>query len=172
MSRVFLLLTFAIGCVPPAEPPVKPAPTTTTELARIEASPDLDGAPVGRTRGATLAVVFASWCTNCHKELAEIDAVRATNPTLRVLGLNYRGHEEYDHRGNAQAVRRYVAEHASWLRVVPIDNAMFELLGRPPLIPTIYVFDASGRLVATYSRKQRRMPDAGELRDLLRQIGS
>jgi hypothetical protein len=163
-----LLAAIAIGCLGPPEP-VAPTPSgDTTQLASIEAAADLDGKPIGRAPGPTLAVVFASWCTNCHKELAEIDRVRATNPTLRVLGLNYRGHEEYDGRGNAQAVRRYVAQHASWLRVVPIDDAVFELLGRPPLIPTIYVYDTGGHLVATYSRKQRTMPDANELRELLR----
>jgi thiol-disulfide isomerase/thioredoxin len=167
--RVVLALAF-VACLSPVEPIGPTGSGDTSQLRALEATADLDGAPVGRSRGPTLAVVFASWCTNCHTELAEIDKLRAEYPALRVLGLNYRGHEEYDGRGNAQAVRRYVAQHARWLRVVPIDDAVFDVIGRPPLIPTIYVYDSGGQLVAMYSRKQRRMPDANELRELLAQV--
>jgi len=168
------LVLFALAACAPTEPIHSAAPSRRgpEQLARIEASTDLDGTVVGTTEGPTLVIVFASWCEHCHKELAEIETLRAAHPTLRVLGLNYRGHEEYDGRGNAAAVRRYITEHAPWLRVVPADDTLFDLLGRPPVVPTLYLYDRAHDLVASYSRRERAMPDAGELGDLLLRLGA
>src|SRR5688572_33243496 len=66
-------------------------------LALIEASATLDGPPIGAAPGtATLVVVFASWCGHCRDQLVAIDAVRGAHPALRVVGVNYPPHEEYD----------------------------------------------------------------------------
>jgi thiol-disulfide isomerase/thioredoxin len=160
-----LLVTAACG-----SPPVEHPHRNTTQLARIEASADLDGKPVGHTDGATLAIVFASWCEHCHNELDQIQQVRTAHPALRVLGINYKGHEEYDHRGSSTAVRAYIDQHASWLRVVPADDTLFDLLGRPAMVPTLYVYNRAGELVASYSRRERAMPKAAELDELIAQI--
>lgn len=138
------------------------------DFAAIEASADLDGAAIGASDApATLVLVFASWCVHCHHELEELAAVRRSQPAIRVLGVSYRDHEEYDGRGNAQALRAYVAAHASWLRVVPADEHLFELLGRPAKVPTLFVYDRTGRRVATFDRRDRTMPDSQELLALL-----
>ena len=157
---VMLVACAAVEPAPPAPPQQHVAP-----LRAIEATPDLDGALVGTAAQPTVVVMFASWCHNCHKELAVLAELRRD---IRVLGVNYRGHEEYDDRGNAEAVRAYVAKHAPWLRVIPADEHLFALLGRPPKIPTLYVYDGTGALVAIYDRRERAMPDERELRALLR----
>jgi len=141
-------------------------------LGRIEASADLDGARVGRVDAPTVAVVFASWCTHCKHELAVIDALRAQHPRVRILGINVRAHEEYADRGSTAAVRAYVAASAPWLRVVPADDALFTELGRPPKVPTIYVFDRHGALVETFDRRTRALPTGDELSALLRRLGA
>jgi thiol-disulfide isomerase/thioredoxin len=171
-----IALIALVACATPVGQPV-PAGHETAQparpesgCARINASVDLDGKPVGDADGATLAIVFASWCEHCHKELDQIQRLRAAHPTLRVLGINYKGHEEYDHRGSATAVRAYVGKHALWLRVVPADDQLFELLGRPPMVPTIYVYNRAGELVASYNRRERAMPDAAELDALVARI--
>jgi len=56
--------------------------------------------------------------------------------------------------------------------VIPADDALFAALGRPPKVPTIYVFDRTGGLAARYDRRQRKMPDAAELRALLGRLGA
>lgn len=165
------LLVLALGCTSIPDAPAPPRPTA--QLAAIEASTDLDGAPIGKSDArATLVVSFASWCGHCHRELAIIDTLRAAHPGMRVLGINYRGHEEYDNRGNSEAVRRYAATHAPWLRVVPADDRLFDTLGRPSKVPTIYVYDRTGALVTVYDRNERALPDAAELRALLRRLGA
>ena len=162
------MLAFVWACASGMPPQV---PRDTQQLAAIEASVDLDGKPVGKSDArATIVVVFASWCTNCHHELGVIAKLRQAN--VRVLGVNYKGHEEYDGRGNPTALRTYVAEHAPWLRVVPADDQLYALLGQPPKIPTVYVYDANGALVATYDRRDRAMPEQNELADLLRRLGA
>jgi len=164
------LVTFALlcGCVEPPVAPVLPP----TALQSIEASRDLDGGVVGTYGRPTIVITFASWCSHCHEELATLAALRADHPGVRILGVNYIAHEVYAGRGNAQAVRAYVAQHAPWLRVVPADDALFAVLGRPPLIPTLYVFDRSGALVETYDRRYRAAPSVDELAELLGRLGA
>jgi thiol-disulfide isomerase/thioredoxin len=185
---VLLALGAAAGCLggprsymtPAAPPAAAPAPRPDGVLAHVLMSPDLDGMRTGDLVGppgaappprATVLVVFASWCGNCHQELELLAAELDVHPGLRVIGINYRGHEEYDARGNAVAVRRYVHDHAPWLRVVPAGEELFSELGRPPKIPTMYVYDARGALVAVYDRQYRAMPDRGELEQLLARLG-
>jgi thiol-disulfide isomerase/thioredoxin len=156
--------------VSPAPPP---ALRGDDALALIEASPTLDGPPVGANPGGgTLLVVFASWCEHCRDQLAMIDQLRATHPALRVLGVNWRRHEEYGQLGSADAVRAYVARHAPWLIVVPADDRVFEALGRPPKVPTMFLYDRAGRLAWTYDRRLRPPPTASELEAELARVGT
>ncbi|HWU90679.1 MAG TPA: TlpA disulfide reductase family protein [Kofleriaceae bacterium] len=172
-----LALAFVAACAgakPPA-PPVSDGRTAAQPstpdpaLALIEASPDLEARVIGRSDApATIAIVFASWCGHCRDELDVLARVRAALPATRVVGLNYRAHEEYAGRGGEPALRAYVAAHAPWLRVVPAGEALFEALGRPPKVPTIYVYDRAGALAARYDRRDRPPPGEDELAALLR----
>lgn len=163
-------LLLAVGCAAcaVAAPAARPTPRV---LAQLEASRDLDGAVVGATDApATIVIVLASWCNHCHDELGVLDAVRARH-RVRVLGVNYRGHEEYDHRGGSAQVRAF-ARGVPWLRVIPVDDELFGRLGAPPLIPTIYVYDRAGGLVATFDRRERAPPEQDELDAMLARLGT
>lgn len=139
----------------------------------IEASPDLDGRPIGRSDArATIVVLMASWCGHCRGQLALLAEVRAAHPGARVVGVSYRGHEEYDDRGDAQRLRAYVASEVPWLRVVTAGEALFGALGRPPFVPAVWVFDASGTLVAFFDRREREPPTRAELETLLAKLGA
>lgn len=169
MGRI-AVLALALFCCAPAP---RRAVSSASPLVTLEAMPDLDGAKVGASQAkATIVVLFASWCVHCRSELATLDALRAAHPQLRILGVNYRAHEEYDHRGNAEAVRAYVAANAPWLRVVPCDDGLYSQLGSPPKIPTLFVYDQSGALVETFDRRERPEPTADELEPLLRRLGA
>jgi hypothetical protein len=132
------------------------------------ASPGWHALGVERGR-ATIAVVLASWCEHCHVEVAELAALRA-RADLQIIGVSFRWHEEYDERGDAAALRAWQAAHAPWLPIVAGDEALWEALGAPPKIPTLYVYDRDGVLRATYDRRERAMPDARELSELLDQL--
>jgi thiol-disulfide isomerase/thioredoxin len=161
---------------PAAPPPPAPAPAATpaTALGRVLAAPDLDGVAPGADPAAraTVVIVFASWCTYCRAALAQLGELRGEHAGLRVIGVNAREHEEYDARGDAAAVRAYVADHAPWLRVVPADDALFAALGRPPRIPTMFVYDGAGALVQTFDRSERPPPAKAELAALLARLGA
>ncbi|MBA3451683.1 MAG: TlpA family protein disulfide reductase [Deltaproteobacteria bacterium] len=164
-----IAVLLAVSC---AATPVTQDRAPGSVLGNIEASADLDGAPVGTsTAPATVVVVFASWCQHCKVELAVLASLRAAHPRIRILGISYKPHEEYAARGSETALRAYVAASAPWLRVIAADDALFTALGRPPKVPTIYVFDHAGALAAQYDRRQRRMPDAEELGALLVRLG-
>jgi thiol-disulfide isomerase/thioredoxin len=185
---VAVLITACVACAAPMSPPPMPVPQPIAGatggmdyvLGHILASPDLDGAIVGAADGppgaqpavgATIVVLFASWCSHCHDEIQVLDGMRAAHPGVRVIGVNYRGHEEYDARGDAAAVRRYVRTFAPWMRTVPIGDELFGELGRPPKIPTLYVYDLRGTLIGVYDRRVRDMPGAAELEQLFARLG-
>jgi thiol-disulfide isomerase/thioredoxin len=178
MRAVAILALACAACV--VAPPPPPAAPSRSVLADLLAAPDLDGRPAapandaapGAQPQATVVIVFASWCTHCHDEIAVLDQLRMMHPGLRVLGVNYRGHEEYDARGSSAQVRSYVRNFAPWMRVVPVGEQLFGELGRPPKVPTLYVYDARGALVATYDRQLRDQPDRAELESLLVRIGA
>jgi thiol-disulfide isomerase/thioredoxin len=169
MRRSAIIIGLVASC---ASAPRRAEPMPDT-LARLEASADLSGSVVGASDvRATIVVVFASWCTSCRGELAVLDNLRAAHPKLRILGVNYKGHEEYDHLGSSDALITYVAANAPWLRVVPCEDALFASLGSPPKIPTLYIYDVRGALVATFDRRDRPAPSADELEALLRRLGA
>jgi len=159
----------ACASAPAPRPP--PIATPAGPLARIEASVDAGGTIVGSSDArATIVVLFASWCGHCRAQLRELAQVRDAHPDARILGLNYKAHEEYDGRGSSDTVRAYVRAHAPWLRVVPADDALFTALGRPPFVPTVLVYDRAGALIARFDRRDRGPPDAAELAQLLARL--
>ena len=173
MRTAAVLVALLVGCggAPAAPRATPPAPALAPpHLVAIEAAPDLDGVTVGALpsdQRATIAIVFASWCTHCRDELPVLAALLDERPDLRMLGINYRAHEEYDGRGDAAAVRALVASDAPWLRVVPADDAVWASLGRPPKVPTLFIFDRDGALVRRFDRQGARLPTLDELRAAL-----
>lgn len=129
---------------------------------------DLDGRTVGAAPGrATIAVVFASWCGHCRHQIAQLAEVIDGRDDVRVLGVNFLHHEEYDDRGDSSAVRAYLAESAPWLQVVPAGGDLWRALGSPSKVPTLYVYDAAGMLQAIYDRRRGELPTYAELVALL-----
>jgi len=166
----WLALILLVACV--ARPQQRIFPPAPGALALVETAADLDGAPIGASPAhATIVVMLASWCEHCKAELVVLDRLRAAHPALRIVGVSYHAHEEYDHRGNPVALRAYAAARP-WLRIVTADDALFGALGSPPVIPAMFVFDHGGSLAAHYDRRERTMPDAKELAALLAQLGA
>lgn len=165
--RALVVLLLLAAC-PAPERPRPPTP-----LSMIEASADLDGKIVGSSNArATIVVLLASWCGHCRAQLDELAQIRARHPLARVLGVNYKGHEEYDNRGNAEQLRAYVGEHVPWLRVVPADEQLYNALGSPPFVPAVWVYSARGELIHFYDRREREPPTAAELETLLARLGA
>jgi len=166
--RALVVLLLLVGCLPPDRPQPPASP-----LAIIEASTDLDGRVVGRSNArATIVVLMASWCGHCRAQLDQLAQLRDRHPFARVLGVNYKGHEEYDNRGNPRQLRAYVGEHVPWLRVVPAGEQLFGALGRPPFVPAVWVYGARGELVAFYDRRERAPPTVEEIEALLARLGA
>jgi hypothetical protein len=150
----------------------QPHPRVGGALSVFEASKDLDGNVIGPTDAdATIVILMASWCQHCRNALDNLDQIRATHPNTRILGANYKEHEEYDKRGNAVQLRTYVTNHVPWLRVVPIDDEQFRVLGSPPYVPTIWIYDHSGKYVVQFDRRERAPPSLEELENALAKLG-
>jgi thiol-disulfide isomerase/thioredoxin len=165
--RHLLVAISLAGCTPVYAPPASPEPVARRGAPgwqSLASARDLDGNVVGIEPGrATIAVVFASWCGHCRHQIAQLAEVIDGRDDVRVLGINFLHHEEYDDRGDSQAVRDYVAAEAPWLRVVPAGERLWRELGSPSKVPTLYVFDGAGELRRVWDRRGDELPTYSDL---------
>jgi thiol-disulfide isomerase/thioredoxin len=125
---------------------------------------DLQGeriAPAMEEGLVTLVFVFATWCEHCRAELAVLEDLRAADARVSIVGLN--AWEEFEGKSDEARMRARVQEPAPWLRVVRADRATLAALGGVPKIPSLFLFDADGKRVASFKRDERPPPDLSEL---------
>jgi thiol-disulfide isomerase/thioredoxin len=125
-------------------------------------SKTIDGAVLAAETRPTALVVFASWCGPCRQELAALGEIRQKFPTLRIIGLN--AYEDYDQRSDEERLRNFLGENAPWMtQIVHADSALLRGFGNVPNIPTLFVYDDKGGVVAEFRRNRRAPPSHQEL---------
>jgi len=127
----------AVGFVARGEPLQMPA----RQLAPVSAA-EFQGLLVGLRPKPVVVNVWASWCGPCRVEAPLLEkASRRYGDRVAFLGVDARDREA-DARG---FLRRYGITYPN---VVDADDAVVALLGLRGF-PTTYVFDRSGRMVAS-----------------------
>ncbi len=115
-------------------------------------------APGQAARGARLVVLSASWCAPCREELARLTAGRAAlaQAGVGVLGLAL----DQDEAGRAAARAAWEAAGSPFPLAFPDAEGVAVLDGlqgvlrdseRPLALPTSFLLDGDGRLVALYT---------------------
>ncbi len=132
----------------------------------VMGSKTIDGAIVAPEARPTALVVFASWCGPCRGELAALGEIRERFPTLRVIGLN--AYEDYGERSDEVRLRTFLDANAPWLtQIVHADPALLRGFGNVPKIPTLFIYDESGEVVAEFRRNKRKPPSHEELEEAI-----
>lgn len=168
LALAAVLVASAACASPSPQAPAPPVPAAEVGYQRVLAGSTLEGAPVSELVAgsrATVVIFFASWCGACRAELELLDRLRADLPDVRILGVNV--YEEWGDYSDQQRLRRFLGDAAPWLEVVHGDEALMAAFGGVPKIPTLFVFDTAGAVVAEYRRVERPMPGEAELRALL-----
>ena len=151
--------------------PAQPLPNTSVALSltQLRSSPLLIASTSEPTKLPTLtfAVMFASWCGHCHVQLDILNQLRLAHPTVAFMGLSYAPFEAFNSNGDFAQLRTYAADNAPWLPIYELPEAMYQLAGQPRKIPTLWVFNADGSLLATFDRATREAPDLAELESLV-----
>ncbi len=119
--------------------------------------------PVIEAHAVTAVIVFASWCEECQHEIGVLAALVEADPRVGVIALN--AMEEQGGKGDDGRMRAYVKDHAAWLRVVKADDAVLAAMGGVTEIPSLFLFDADGKRIATYQHTERKPPELQELQD-------
>ena len=136
LALVLLVAGFALAS--PAPPERAEAPAFALEL--------LDGGSVTseELRGQPLVInVWASWCPPCREEAPTLSRVAAE---FEDSGVRFLGIVSDDTASNA----RDFAEEAQLDFRHAIDDGSFDRAYQVPVLPTTYVLDATGALVATH----------------------
>jgi cytochrome c biogenesis protein CcmG, thiol:disulfide interchange protein DsbE len=90
----------------------------------------------------TLLNVWATWCTSCREEMADLESLhRAYNARgVRVVAVSLDA-------GSNELVRRFVAREALTFTIVHDRDARLQSLFRVNGVPSTYVIDRTGRLL-------------------------
>ena len=136
-------------------------------LALLERQTTIDGERLPVRAGAKRTVVqfFATWCGPCRHEMSRLAELRREDPSLRIILVN--DWEDWSKRSDEDRMRSYLADQGISFPVVRGGPEMRRAFGDITKIPSLFVFDESGREVAAYRRQERPMPDAAELRAAL-----
>lgn len=96
-----------------------------------------------------LVTLWASWCTNCHKEMAILEELKNKYGSrgLEIIGLSIDGKRDFD---QAQEVAKNFSFENSFLKKA--EKSDFE---KPDYLPMTYVIDREGKLRATIAPKDR-----------------
>ena len=141
---------------------VKPLGDAQSGYHQVMRSKTIDGGVIASERKPTAMVVFASWCGPCRQELAALGEIRQKFPTLRVIGIN--AYEEYAQRSDQERLRTFLQANAPWMKTIVFgDSALLRDFGRVPNIPTLFVYDDKGGVVAEFRRNKREPPTHDEL---------
>lgn len=107
--------------------------------------PDLTGQPhaLDRYLGKWVVVNYwATWCTTCRKELPDLVALHEDDSSdIAVIGVNF---ETIEH----ERLARFVAEQGISYPVLRSEPVPVTAIGKVPALPTTYIIDPQGRVVA------------------------
>ena len=104
----------------------------------------------GKNKGATMLVLFASWCPHCQAEAPTISSLEKKYPDLRVMMVSIpdtkTGWEQGD---NPQDVRKFVNTYdiKGPAAYDPAVGRTYKVSGTP----TIYIIDKNNKIVASNS---------------------
>jgi peroxiredoxin len=94
------------------------------------------------TDDITLLNVWATWCTSCREEMADLEALHRAYDTrgVRVVAVSLDA-------GSNELVRRFVSREALTFTIVHDREARLQSLFRVGGVPSTYVIDRDGRLL-------------------------
>jgi len=127
-----------------AAPAAERAPIAVGDSLPVLAVHTLAGEPVqlgGAGAAATLVNVWATWCTSCREEMADLEALhRELAPRgLRVVAVSI-------DEGDGARVRRFVQKQGLTFAVVHDSASRVQRAYGVVGVPESYVLDAQGRL--------------------------
>lgn len=144
-GALLVAAVIALVIVPPQDDHLGDGAILGAELATFTVT-DLDGRPVASTswRGKVTVVNFwATWCGPCLVEIpAFLELQRAYPDDLEIVGLSM--------DDSSEAVRAFVKTHGVTYPIAMATSAAQDAFGGVIGLPTSYVLDPEGRVVAKH----------------------
>ena len=108
--------------------------------------PDLNGQiqSLDQYKGKWVVVNYwATWCGTCMKELPDLVSLHEDNKEgdIVVIGVNFESI-------SADSLKAFVAEHSIPYPILRTEPVSMTPLGAVPALPTTYIIDPNGKMVA------------------------
>lgn len=148
LSYLLILLLLAISNVSDARSPVSFDQSLHKRLAE---RPQIGGHALGPTDGKIVIVTFfASWCPPCRWEFKSLNALRQKygEEELSIIAVNW--FEDWDKRNMDRRMKRFLKATKPRFPLVAGHEELIAKFGGISRIPTLFVFDRSGREVYSF----------------------
>ncbi|MBC8089899.1 MAG: TlpA family protein disulfide reductase [Phycisphaerae bacterium] len=145
VAAITTMLLVAAACSGEKKAEAPRAPVVVGDVAPRFANVSLtgDSLVVGASAtGVTLLNVWATWCTSCREEFAELERLRAAHESqgLRVVAVSV-------DQGTDVKVRKFVEAQRTNFPVAHDADARITSLYGVGGLPTSYLLDASGKVL-------------------------
>lgn len=141
-----LAVPFAGSVRPAAAAPVSLGEALRNRLAGLPLIRGARIAPDDLVDRVTVVSFFASWCPPCRPEMGFLNQLLAETgrAPLTVIGINL--FEDFGGRTNEAALGNFLDQTRPTFPILRGDDAVADAFGGVDRIPTVMVFDRSGRL--------------------------
>ncbi len=97
---------------------------------------------------------FASWCPPCRPEMAHLNRLVAESDAdrLRVIGINL--FEDFGGRSGDDALDRFLEQMQPAFPILRGDDTVAEAFDGVDRIPTLFVFEGSGRMARHFVHRR------------------
>lgn len=117
---------------------------------RISRATPMQGPPLtpeSLNSGPVVVTFFASWCPPCRVEFDVLASVRASHRdnSLRMVAINI--HEDFGEDPGGARLRRFLLRADPSISIVRGTQEIRQAFGGIDRIPTLYVFDRTGKPV-------------------------
>lgn len=139
----------------------------------VEAAPAVAGSQKARVRVGRPIVItfFASWCPPCTTEFEHLNQVRAKLPASQVSIVGINAFENWGGAKHPSRMKRFLARTKPTFSLVQANPALLRAFGDVTRIPTVVVFDATGKQVWRFVHKQGAAKRFATTNDIFSALG-
>ena len=119
----------------------------------------------------TVVNFFASWCPPCRPEMRHLNALVGESPADRLLVVGVNLFENFGGRTGDAALNRFLDQMRPAFPIVRGDDSVAAAFDGVDRIPTVFIFDRSGRMANRFVHERGATKTHLDLDELRAAVG-